>query len=101
MKHPLINPDSAHYDSWGGEPAIARFERNYTVGELMAWARLNFAKYSDPAREAKGQIHSDKKKAATFLAYYNFLLDIVRKAPHLREVSAKKAYTILGIDLEY
>ena len=99
--HPLINRiDSKHYDS-AGEPAIKQFEREYTVGELMAWAKITKAKYDHPARAAKGQEESDKRKSITYGNYYEMLLEIVRKGPHFRDISAERAYKVLGYEWQY
>ena len=101
MKHPLINRvDSKHYDS-AGEPAIKQFEREYTVGELMAWAKITKAKYDHPARANKGQVEADKRKSKTYGDYYEFLLEIARRSPHFKDVSAERAYSVLGYELEY
>jgi len=101
MTHPLINKkDSPHYDSVE-EPSILRFERRFTVGELMAWAKITSAKYSDAGRANKGQVEADKRKLATYENYYDFLKDIVTRYPHLKDVSAVTAYDILGLKLEY
>ena len=98
-KHPLLNPESSHYDSQG-RPAIFDFEEIYTVGELMAWAKLNRAKYEHPARAAKGQVESDKRKAQTYANYHELLSGIILRGPYFRDVSAQKAYEILGYEWE-
>ena len=101
MQHPLINRiDSKHYDS-KGEPAIKQFEREFTVGELLAWAKITKAKYDHPARASKGQVEADRRKSKTYGDYYEFLLAIVRKSPHFKDISAERAYSILEIELEY
>ena len=100
MKHPLISKDGAHYSSTK-EPAIKQFEREFTVGELLAWAKITKAKYDHPARANKGQVEADRRKSKTYGDYYEFLLGIVRKSPHFKDISAERAYDILGIKLIY
>ena len=101
MKHPLINKiDSSHYDSTK-TPAILDFEREYTTGELRAWAKLSKAKYEHPARANKGQVESDKRKAKTYSDYYDMLNDVITRYPYLADVSAVTAYDILKYRWEY
>ena len=97
MKHPLLSEVGSHYDSQG-RPAIFDFEEIYTVGELMAWAKLNRAKYEHPARAAKGQVESDKRKAQTYADYHTMLSGIIAKGPHFKDISAERAYGILGYE---
>ena len=102
MKHPLINPNSNYYDGEDGkEPTIKDFEREYTVGELMAWAKITKAKYDHPNRKGKGEEEKDIIKSKTYGDYYEFLLEIARRSPHFRDVSAERAYAVLGYELEY
>ena len=72
MKHPLLNPDSKHYEMIGGVQAIELLEAMYTVDELMAWAKLNAMKYrlrigdkDDPEKEIA--------KIKTYEAYWRYL----------------------------
>ena len=58
-------------------------------------------KYEHPARAAKGQVEADKRKAKTYADYYAFLVDIAVNYPWLKDVSAVRAYEILGIEMEY
>lgn len=71
-QHPLLNPDSKHYEMIGGVQAIELLEAMYTVDELMAWAKLNAMKYrlrigdkDDPEKEIA--------KIKTYEAYWRYL----------------------------
>jgi len=72
--HPLLNPDSRHYEMIGGQEAIQEMEKLFTVEELMAWAKITAMKYrlrigkkDDPLKEIA--------KIKSFEAYYSFLED--------------------------
>ena len=100
--HPLINlKDSSHYDSHGGEPAIVRFERKYTVSQLMAWAEITKAKYDDPGRKNKGQIEADIRKSESYDRYFHMLYAIIEKNSELGEVTPEKAYEALNMQWRY
>ena len=91
--HPLINKtDSPHYDSSGEETSIERFERKYTVTQLMNWAEITKAKYDDPGRKNKGEAEADVRKSATYYNYYQMLRSLILKYPQTAEMSAEKAY---------
>ena len=101
IKHPLINKaDSAHYDSTK-TPAILDFERQYSIADLRAWAKITLAKYEHPARANKGQVAADVRKAQTYRDYYHFLDIIIKKYPPLADVTCVNAYDALGYEMEY
>ena len=43
-KHPLLNPESNHYQMVDSVEAITRMEQMYSNEDLMAWAKLNAMK---------------------------------------------------------
>jgi len=100
MKHPLINPDSSHYDSTA-KSAIEEFEETYSIEELLAWSKLTKAKYDHPARAAKGQVESDKRKSETFSNYMKLLNEIVDTQRSLLQATPQVAYHTLGYNIEY
>lgn len=70
--HPLINPESTHYQMIGGVEAIEEMEKMYSIEELMSWAKLSAMKYrlrignkDDPTKEII--------KIKGFEAYYKYL----------------------------
>ncbi len=72
QRHPLLNPDSNHYEMIGGVQAINLMEAMFTVEELMAWAKLTAMKY----RLRIGDKDTPEKEIAkikTFEAYYKYL----------------------------
>jgi len=100
--HPLINPDSPHYDSIEGlDPAIQRFERDETVKDLMAWAKITKRKYDDPGRANKGQQDKDIRKSKTYGDYYEMLRSLVLKEPEFKDMYAQDVYTKLNIYWRY
>lgn len=99
--HPLINKrDSSHYDSQK-EPAIKRFERKYSVRDLMAWAKITKAKYRDEGRKQKGEVEADKRKYETYNNYYNMLKDLTKSDHTIFDVSPEQAYAKHNIHFIY
>ena len=102
MKHPLINKASNYYDGDAGTtPTILDFERQNTIGDLRAWARITRDKYRHPNRQGKGETEKDIVKEKTYNDYFNFLDTIITKYPALADVSAVTAYVTLGYTMEY
>ena len=73
-KHPLLNPESKHYQMIDGVEAITRMEQMYDTIDLMAWCkisamehRLRIANKDDPIKEIV--------KIQGFEAYYKYLED--------------------------
>ncbi len=79
IPHPLLNPDSKHYQMIDGVEAIERMEQMYSVPDLMAWAKISAMKYRlrISSKEHNGTIQngisSDAKKIQTYELYYRFL----------------------------
>lgn len=71
-QHPLLNPESKHYEMIGGVQAIELMEAMFTVDELKAWAKLTAMKY----RLRIGDKDAPEKEIAkikTFEAYWRYL----------------------------
>ena len=100
--HPLINKeDSPHYDSSGKETTIERFERDYTVRDLLAWATITEAKYNDPGRANKGEPQKDLRKALSYKNYAATLRSVIDKNVETKDMSAQMAYKTLQIKWRY
>lgn len=72
MTHPLLNPDSPHYQMIDGVEAIERMEQMYSTSDLLAWAKITAMKYrlrignkDDPSKEVV--------KINGYEAYYKYL----------------------------
>ena len=75
--HPLLNPDSPHYQMVDGVEAIERMEQMFSLKELMAWSLISSFKYrlrigakDDPSKEIA--------KIKSFEAYYTYLENILK-----------------------
>ena len=98
MLHPLINEDSPHYENEHGEVAIQEFEHEYTVNEMIAWAKITAAKYRF-RRNMKGVKESDDKK---YLTYMNYLLILQNlRALGYGDMRVSKALACEGVRYEY
>ena len=69
--HPLINKNSAHYDT-GKTSAIEELEKLLTVTEMIGFCKGNIFKYKYRLEE-KGQKESDIAKIKTYEAYLKLL----------------------------
>lgn len=99
--HPLLNDnDSPHYQS-EGEPAIVRFERKYTVTQLMNWAEITKEKYNDPGRKNKGEVEKDIRKLKTYDNYFKMLESLVLKEAEFADMKADQVYKKLNIYWRY
>jgi len=65
--HPLINPESKHYES-DGRNRIFDIEKKLSVTEMIGAARFNIEKY-DFRKDKKGQRNSDIAKLTTYINY--------------------------------
>ena len=72
--HPLLNPDSKHYNMFDGLESIEVLESVMTTIELMAWCRGNIYKYRLRLGN-KDNVESEIKKIRTYEAYYKYLKD--------------------------
>ena len=95
--HPLINKDSAHYDT-EGKTAIELLEEQLTVKEMIGFCKGNIFKYEYRA-EHKGQKESDFKKIQTYKDYLDLLEGVYEMSPFVTSVA--KAFEILEIKFRY
>ena len=97
MKHPLINPNSKHYDA-GGKTAIEELEEMLTIREMIGFCKGNIFKYEYRA-EHKGQKESDFKKIQTYKDY----LDLLEGVYYLSQAgeTVKGAFDRLELKFRY
>lgn len=73
-KHPLINPDSPHYQMCGGKESIEVMEAVFTTEELMAWAKITAFKYRMRIGGKQGEsAEKESHKIKTYEDYYDYL----------------------------
>ena len=70
--HPLLNPESTHYNMVDDVEAIVRMEQMYATGQLMNWAMISAMKYRLRIGH-KDDSSKEVKKIRTFEAYYKYL----------------------------
>lgn len=83
--HPLINKESAHYDT-GKTSAIEELEKRLTVTEMIGFCKANIFKY-EYRLEEKGQKESDLTKIKTYEDYLALLEDLSDSGYYDDEVS--------------
>lgn len=106
IKHPLLNPDSKHYDQ--GTPTIQKMEQEFSLTQMLAFAVINNFKYID-RMGYKGQKESDEKKAKSYEDYVFFLSDIIDimksscidRNLDVGTLSLSELYKILNIEIDY
>lgn len=76
MKHPLLNPNSKHYQKKGCKPAIQELEEQLNIYECLGYAKGNIIKYSYRI-DQKGQAKSDAEKLETYEKYQKLIVDII------------------------
>lgn len=108
IQHPLINPESSHYDD-EKKTAIEELEEQLNLVEMMGACRFNIFKYKY-RQDKKGQKQADLKKIETYENYLKFLESIEKqlferahnKCLHDAALwKVKRAYEYLGIELIY
>ena len=72
LPHPLLNPDSTHYQMVDGVEAIERMEQMYTVEDRMAWAKISAMKYRLRIGN-KDNAEKEAVKIRGYEAYYKYL----------------------------
>lgn len=72
--HPLLNPESTHYQMVDGVEAIERLEDMFSVDELMVWSKITAMKYR---LRISNKDATDKEivKIKGYEAYYKYLDD--------------------------
>lgn len=95
MLHPLINPNSQHYQH-DTKSSIEMMEEKYNVLEMIAFCRINIFKY-EYRKEHKGQLETDLEKIITYQNY----LDLLLRCSHIYSPTVKQSYSRNGIAIEY
>ncbi len=95
--HPLLNPNSKHYDD-GKKTTIEVFEEEHTVRQLLNWALLNAEKYMH-RQDRKGQKESDLEKIETYKNYMVVLVGLSKKG--YADMVCKRAYEKENIEWSY
>jgi hypothetical protein len=72
MPHPLLNPDSKHYQMVDGVEAVLRMEQMYSVEDLMAWCKISAMKYRLRIGN-KDDVVKEATKIQGYEAYYRYL----------------------------
>ena len=98
MTHPLINPESKHYEK-DGKQSIQHIEGELTVDEMIGACTFNIMKYT-LRLNTKGQKEADLKKIETYQNYKELLLDI-KNSCHCGYMVVSYAYRFCGIELSY
>ena len=70
-KHPLVNPDSKHYQVTGDE-AVTLMEKLYSTSELMSWSKITAMKYRLRIGK-KDENNKELIKIGTYEDYYEYL----------------------------
>jgi len=73
--HPLLNPDSKHYQMATGVEAVERMEQMYSKEELAVWAKITAMKYRLRIGNKIGA-KQDIEKIKTYEDYYKYLTDV-------------------------
>lgn len=72
VTHPLLNPDSKHYQMVDGVEAITRLEEMYSPKELATWAKITAMKYRLRVGN-KDEVVKEVVKIKGYEAYYKYL----------------------------
>ena len=76
MKHPLLNPESTHYQMFDGVEAIERLEQMFSKEELATWARVTAFKYRLRIGN-KDNVEKEVTKILGYEAYYEYLKELI------------------------
>lgn len=77
-KHPLLNPDSTHYQMVDGVESIERLEQMYSLEEMMIWAKITAMKYRMRIGN-KDNAEKEAVKIRGYEKYYKWLYKKVNK----------------------
>ena len=94
--HPLINPNSKHYDR-EDRSAIEIIEEQLTVNEMIGACKFNIFKYVY-RKEAKGQKSSDMEKIHTYVMYQELLESL---SARYQDVVVSDAFEYSGLEFRY
>jgi hypothetical protein len=75
MTHPLKNPDSKHYELWGGVDAIDIIEGKLTKEELIGACKFNILKYQLRLGQ-KDTVEKELVKIKTYQDYLKYLMEV-------------------------
>lgn len=71
-KHPLLNPESKHYQMVDGIESVERLEQMFTFHEMKIWAKITAMKYRMRIGN-KDDVTKEVQKIKDYEAYYRFL----------------------------
>ena len=94
--HPLINPNSKHYDT-EEKTAIELLEEQLTVSEMIGFCKGNIFKY-EYRKEHKGAKEDDEVKIKTYQDYLNVLNSTIG---FYRSMPCVKAFFFSNIKFMY
>ena len=89
MKHPLINPESTHYQMIDGVESVERLEQMYTRTQMLAWACVTAMKYRMRIGN-KDDSNKEAVKIRTYEDYYKYLATMTDSEYELSVVSRVK-----------
>ena len=96
IQHPLLNPDSQHYDQ-EEITGIEALEQEATVIEQIGWAKGNLFKYKR-RQPHKGEAEKDARKIETFERYLRLLSQL---PPTMERMITVDAFRKMGIQIDY
>lgn len=97
--HPLINPDSPHYDKEDGKVAIEELEKELSIREMIGFVKGNIFKYKW-RMGAKDSEQKETRKIETYVAYQNELYGLLPLGIDDR-ISVYQAWEIAGKEWQY
>ncbi|MBT0879826.1 MULTISPECIES: DUF3310 domain-containing protein [unclassified Campylobacter] len=75
--HPLLNPKSPHYGS-GKDATIYKMYDKYKQKDLLAWCRINAAKYKARKGKKQGESEQDNQEKYESFYYTALLIDCAK-----------------------
>ena len=70
QKHPLLNPESTHYQMVDGIESVERLEQMYSREDMLAWAKITAMKY----RMRIGNKDDSNKEAVKIRTYEDYFV---------------------------
>lgn len=99
IQHPLINPESSHYES-ESKSAIEELEEQLSLSEMIGACKFNIFKYTY-RQDKKGQKEADLKKIETYVNYLKFLEELEDSPDVHGWWIVKNVYDYCGIQINY
>lgn len=96
--HPLINPESNHYNQ-DGRQSIQDIEEKLSVDEMIGACTFNIMKYT-LRLDTRGQKEADLVKIKTYQDYKDLLLNM-RNKYNCGSIFVNHAYKLCGVELSY